>query len=50
MVPIKAKIIKIEEGVQGLVNNINYWKDAPIWTPKKIKRATKVWFKLLEKK
>ncbi len=30
-----------------LLKNINNWKDAPVWTPKKIQKATKVWFKLL---
>ena len=39
--------IKIEEGVKDLLNNINYWKDAPIWTPKSIKKATKSWFNSL---
>ena len=41
--------IKIETGVKNLLNNINYWKEAPIWTPKSIKKATKTWFKLLKK-
>ena len=39
--------IKIEEGIKNLLNNINYWKDAPVWTPKSIKKATKSWFDLL---
>ena len=39
--------IKIEEGVENLLSNIHYWKDAPVWTPKSIKRETKTWFKLL---
>ena len=42
--------IKIEEGVENLLSNIHYWKDAPVWTPKSIKRETKTWFKLLGKK
>ena len=42
--------IKIEEGVKSLLNKIHYWKDAPIWTPKSIKKETKNWFKLLERK
>ena len=29
---------------------INNWKNAPVWTPKSIKKATKVWFKELGKK
>ena len=39
--------IKIEEGVKNLLSKIHYWKDAPIWTPKSIKKETKIWFKLL---
>ena len=42
--------IKIEEGVKDLLKNINYWKSAPVWNPKTIKEATKIWFKLLSKK
>ena len=41
--------ISIEEGVKQLVNDISYWKKAPLWTPQKIKNATKSWFKLLGK-
>ena len=40
--------IKIEHGVQVLLRNINHWKKAPIWTPKKIKIATREWFKILK--
>ena len=39
--------IEIEKGVKILLRNINYWKKAPVWTPKKINKATKLWFKLL---
>lgn len=39
--------IKIEEGVKDLLNNINYWKNAPVWTVKSIKKVTKNWFKFL---
>ena len=42
--------ITIEEGINDLLNKINNWKDAPVWTPKSIKKATKTWFKLLKKK
>lgn len=38
---------KIEHGVKILIDNINYWKKAPLWTPKKIKKETKLWFKYL---
>lgn len=39
--------INIEQGVGFLLNRIIDWKKAPVWTPKKIKSATKIWFKLL---
>jgi len=39
--------ISINRGVKMLLKNINDWRDAPVWTPKKIKTVTKVWFKLL---
>jgi len=39
--------IKIEEGIRILLSEIEYWKKAPIWTPKKITKATKLWFKYL---
>ena len=42
--------VKIENGVEDLLRNIKSFKDAPIWTPKKIKKATKSWFKLLKKR
>ena len=40
--------VKIEQGIKLLIENINYWKKAPIWTPKKIEIATKDWFKYLK--
>jgi UDP-glucose 4-epimerase len=39
--------ISFKEGVKILSENINNWKDAPVWTPKKIEKATKNWFKHL---
>ena len=40
--------INIKQGIQLLLNDINYWKKAPVWTPKKINKATKLWFKHLK--
>ena len=42
--------VSIEKGVQDLLENLHHWKKAPVWTPIKIKKATKVWFKFLKKK
>ena len=39
--------ISFEEGVKKVLKNIDYWIDAPVWTPKKIKTATKEWFEYL---
>ena len=39
--------INFEKGVQELINNIYYWKDAPLWTKLSIKKETKSWFKFL---
>ena len=39
--------ISIEEGVKMLLQEIHKWKDSPVWTPKKISKVTKTWFKLL---
>ena len=41
--------VSIEEGIHVLLQNIDFWKKAPVWTPKKINTATKVWFKFLNK-
>ena len=40
--------IRIEKGIKLLLDNIDYWKRAPVWTPKKIEIATKDWFKYLK--
>lgn len=39
--------VPIEKGVQILLENIDYWKEAPVWTPDKIEKATSDWFKYL---
>ena len=41
--------IKFETGIKEMLKDINKWKDAPLWTPKKIKNATKTWFSFLKK-
>lgn len=39
--------ISLEEGVQKVLDNIDYWRDAPVWTPESIAAATQAWFKQL---
>ena len=51
---IKKKVnwkpkISIEKGIKKLLENIDDFSSAPIWTPKKISNATKTWFKYLSK-
>ncbi|WP_196602431.1 SDR family oxidoreductase [Pectinatus frisingensis] len=41
--------VTLEEGVQHILENIEYWKKAPVWTPKTIENATVDWFKYLGK-
>ena len=41
--------IKFKDGITEMLNEIEKWKDAPLWTPKKIKKATKNWFNYLSK-
>jgi UDP-glucose 4-epimerase len=40
--------INIDQGIDILKDNINDWKKAPVWTPKKISVKTKKWFKYLK--
>tara|TARA_Y100001970_G_C14259265_1_gene878334 strand:+ start:4356 stop:5348 length:993 start_codon:yes stop_codon:yes gene_type:complete len=39
--------IDFKSGVEEMMLSILDWKRAPLWTPKKIKKATKNWFKYL---
>ncbi len=39
--------ISFSEGVQKILQHINYWKEAPVWTPDRIEKATEDWFKYL---
>jgi len=44
-----APKVSFEEGVQIMIKNIDYYKDAPLYDEAKIKLATKTWFKYLDK-
>ena len=39
--------VSFEEGVELMLENIDYWCDAPVWNPESIKSATKEWFAYL---
>jgi UDP-glucose 4-epimerase len=36
-----------EDGVKIMLTNIDYWREAPVWTTDKITKATEGWFKHL---
>jgi UDP-glucose 4-epimerase len=39
--------VSIEQGVAELLKNIDYWRQAPVWTPENIAEATQDWFHYL---
>lgn len=41
--------VSFEEGVKIMLDHIDEWKNVPVWTPEKIDKATKNWFKYLSK-
>lgn len=45
----KAKV-SFEEGVAKMIEHIDYWSEAPVWSVDKISEATKDWFTYLGKR
>jgi UDP-glucose 4-epimerase len=41
--------ISIEEGIANILENIEYWREAPVWNPETIATATEDWFRYLGK-
>ena len=39
--------MSFEDGMNELIQNINYWDKAPLWNKKSINKSTKTWFKYL---
>jgi UDP-glucose 4-epimerase len=39
--------VSLETGVEILLNNMEYWADAPVWDKKSIAKATEKWFEYL---
>jgi UDP-glucose 4-epimerase len=37
--------VSFEDGVAEVVENIEYWRNAPLWNPESIGEATQTWFK-----
>jgi UDP-glucose 4-epimerase len=44
-----APQVTFEQGVQNMLNVIEHWRDAPVWSPSSIDQATSTWFKYLGK-
>ncbi|MFH0754953.1 MAG: SDR family oxidoreductase [Candidatus Omnitrophota bacterium] len=49
---IKARLgwqaaVSLEQGVKLLLDQIDYWRCAPVWTPETISQQTRDWFKYL---
>lgn len=40
--------VTLEEGVAALLDNIEYWRQAPVWDAQSIAAATSQWFKYLQ--
>jgi UDP-glucose 4-epimerase len=39
--------VTLEQGVRVMLENIDYWGDAPVWNPESIAQATTEWFEYL---
>jgi UDP-glucose 4-epimerase len=39
--------VSIDQGISNVLDAIEYWREAVVWTPEKIAVATKDWFKFL---
>ena len=39
--------VTLEKGVSILLENIDYWREAPVWTPETIAEATRDWYAYL---
>ena len=39
--------VSLQEGVRALLENIECWGEAPLWTPEAIAEATREWFRYL---
>lgn len=42
--------VSFEEGVRRILANIDYWKNAPLWEPESINKATQTWFQYMGNK
>jgi UDP-glucose 4-epimerase len=42
--------VPFEKGIEAMLANIEYWREAPIWDVTSIEKATKNWFNFMEAK
>jgi UDP-glucose 4-epimerase len=40
-------VVSFEDGVAEMLRRIDYWREAPVWDPASIERATRTWFSML---
>jgi UDP-glucose 4-epimerase len=41
--------VRFADGVRVMLDNIEYWRDAPVWTASRIAEATSDWFRFLDR-
>ncbi|MGQ0811841.1 MAG: GDP-mannose 4,6-dehydratase [Nitrospiraceae bacterium] len=41
--------VSFEEGVKRILDDIAYWREAPLWNPETIAKVTKLWFDTLSR-
>ena len=41
--------IRLEDGVAEMLEQLEVWKSAPLWTEESISKATRAWFAALSK-
>jgi UDP-glucose 4-epimerase len=42
-------VVPFEEGVARMMAEIDHWRDAPLWDPDSIAKATRTWFRYMDK-
>jgi len=41
--------VSFEQGVENILDNIDYWQEAPLWDPESISKANESWFRVLSR-
>ena len=41
--------VSFEQGVTEILDNIDYWQEAPLWDPESISKANEPWFRVLSR-